>query len=436
MENQSTSSSPSVVTPLPKATTPDDLLAMYDEEVVETKEEVSKEVEKQAKVAEELPKKILSNKLVKSLEQKEQSTVPQPEDETSEEDEGGDESEEGSEEASEEDQETEEVKSEVKAFKAKHGEEELDIPEEAVIPVKVNGKDVNLKVKDAVQAFVRQDEFNRKMDSRVSSVVHREKKLEQELGTIKERAEGVIRLAAQGDFIPGVRALAKMVGLTQHSEVVQLEKAMMENLDSIRKVWTEMTPEQRDAYLANRRAEEANKELQATRESTQRQQSETQLQQKVQTLMQQSGVTEEIFWGHFKTLVENAVGEGQLFAKPDDIRPEDVITYHKQVELVRKVDTALKKVNPALLEQPIADEVINLVAGHDEFTVEDIEQIVRDALGAPSKTVENLNRKVEQANSRGLRTQLKQVSSTKKADTQTDDEMYEHFFGRRQVIRR
>jgi hypothetical protein len=431
MENQTNNLSPSVISPVPKSTSADELLEMYEQEAIESKEEVTKEVEKQAKVAQELPKKIIADKIVKNLEQKEAAQeAPQPQ-------EGGEESEESSEESSEEEsQESEEVADAIKAFKAKHGDTELDIPEEAVIPVKVNGKDVSLKIKDAVQAFVKQDEFNRNMDRRVFTVSSREKKLAEEFGTLKERAEGVIRLAAQGDYLPGVRALAKMVGLTSNSEVVQLEKAMMDNLDSIRKVWTEMSPEQRDAYLANRRAEEAQKELEATRASTQRQQGETQLKQKVQTLMEQNGLNEESFWQHYQTLVENAVGEGQLYSDPNEIKPEDVINYHKQVQVVKKVDTALKNVNPALLEQPIADEVINMVSGHDEFTVEDIEQIVRDALGAPSKTVENLNRKVEQANSRGLRTQLKQVSSTKKASSEADDEMYEHFFGKRPVSRR
>ncbi len=430
MENQTANLSPSVVAPIPKSTSADELLDMYAAEEAESSEEVSKEAAKQARVAEEVPKKILSNKLVKKLEAQD----------VSERVEGGDESEEAVEESSEESDSDEESGEEgqevVKSFKAKYGEDDLDIPEEAVIPVKVNGKDVSLKVKDAVQAYVKQDEFNRNMDRRVSTVTHRERKFEQELGSVKEKAEGVIRLAAQGDYIPGIKALVKMVGLGSHSEVVALERAMMDNLDNIRKVWTDMTPDQRNTYFANRRAEEAQKELEATKQSTQRQQGEVQLQQRVQKLMAENSLSEDVFWGHFQSLVDNAVGEGHLFATPHDIKPEDVVTYHRQVEIVKKVDNALKKVNPALLEQPIADEVIALVNGHDDLSVEDIEQIVRDALGAPSKTVETLNRKVEQANSRGLRTQLKQVSSAKKADTALDDEMYEHFFSRRPVSRR
>jgi hypothetical protein len=432
--------SPSVVAPPPKSTSADDLLEMYDNEVVETEAEVSKEAEKQARIAEEVPKKILAKKLVKNLEKQEAATqLPTEEVEDAEEElvEGGDEDEgeESTSEESEEGQEESQV-ADVKAFKAKYGDKDLDIPEEAVIPVKVNGKDVPLKIKDAVQAFVKQDEFNRNMDRRVGAVSHKEKKLEEEYGSIQEKAQSVIKLAAQGDFIPGIRALAKMVGMTSNSEIVQLEKAMLDNLDNIQKVWTQKTPEQREAYFANRRAEELQKELEATRKSTERQQGEAQLKSKVQTLIEHNGLTEETFWQNYQELAEAAVGEGQLFKDPREIQPEDVVAYHKQVQVVRKVDSALKKVNPALLEEPIADELIKLVAAQDDFTAEDVEKIVRDALGAPSKTVENLNRKVEQANSKGLRTQLKQVSSTKKVNNAVDDEMYEHFFGKRQVIRR
>ncbi len=416
LNGNSTNHTSSVITPLAKKTTADDLLNMYEQEGQEESSEINKEADKQAKIQQEIPKKILADKLVKNLEKAEESLTPSDETPLGE-------------------QVEEPTQSEIKAFKAKHGDIELDIPEEAVIPVKVNNKDVSLKVKDAVAAFVRQDEFNRNMDRRVSTVTQKERRLEQELGSIKEKAESVVKLAAQGDFFPGVRALAKMAGITSNSDVVELERAMLDNLEDLRKVWSDMNPEQRNAHLANRRAEEAQKELENERAKIRKVDDESQLMSKIQHVTSQAGMDESQFWGSFKELVDNAVGEGKLFSDPREITPEHVVNFHRQVETVTKVDQALRMVEPELINQPIADEVIKLVLASDEdMSAEDIAQVVREARNAPSSTVENLNRKVEQAYSKGLRTQLKQVSSTQKAESkQLDEEMYEHFFGRRSL---
>lgn len=419
LNGNSTNHSSSIVIPLAKKTTPEDLLSIYEQEDAQESEEISREAEKQAKIQEEVPKKLLANQLVKNLEKAEKEETQlaeQKEDDLHQEKE-------------------EEVAPapEVKAFKAKHGDVELEIPEEAVIPVKVNNKDVSLKVKDAVAAYVRQDEFNRNMDRRVGAVTQKERRFEQELNSIKSKAESVVKLAAQGDFFPGVRALANMAGITSHSDVVELEKVMLDNLEDLRKVWSDMNPEQRNAYLANRRAEEAQKELERERNKSKKVETESQLNSEIKQAISQAGIDENSFWSLFKELVDNAVGEGKTFSDPREITPTDVVNFHRQVEVVSKVEQALNMVEPELVNQPIADEVIKMVlANDDDMSVEDIVHVVREARNAPSKTVENLNRKVEQANSRGLRTQLKQVSSAKKAEEkQVDDEMYEHFFGRR-----
>ncbi len=421
---QTQDSSSRIIIPTVKKTSADDLLELYSEEAKSEKESVQKEAERQAKIKAEVPKKVVVEKLAKSLEASEGEEVPSESDKK-----GGE-----SDEAGQEEQEEQEADGEVepKAFKAKFEDLDIEIPEEALIPVKINNKDVQLKVKDAVQAFIRQDEFNRNMDRRLSIVDRREKDLSAEYNGIKEKAETVIKMASQGDFLLGIKALAEMAGLGSNSDKIELERAMMNQLEQIRKVWGDMTPQQREVYFANRKAEELQKELERSKEKSAKVESEIQLEKRIKSLMAENNLPEETFWETFQNLVNIGVGEGKPFANPQEITPEDVVNYHKTLGVVSKVMEALGRVDASLKDDPIADHIIELV-GEQNFTVSDIEEIVRETLRSkPNKAVENLNRKVDLAKSKGLNDQLKQVSSTKKA-SEIDEEMYSFFFNKRGV---
>lgn len=420
--SQGVSSGSTTITPVTKKMSADDLLNLYDEEAQSEKVSIQKEAERQAKIETEVPKKVVVEKLAKSLEasanREEQSNLGNQ---------GGEENEKAK-------QEQEAAKEEVahKVLKAKFGEGEIEIPEEALIPVKISNKDVQLKVKDAVQAFVRQDEFNRNMDRRLSIVDRREKDLSSEYEGIKEKAETVIRMASQGDFLLGIKALAEMAGLGANSDKIELERAMMNQLEQIRKVWGDMTPQQREVYFANRKAEELQRELERSQAKSAKVESEVQLSKQIKSLVSENQITEEVFWKTFQDLIEAGVGEGKPFTSPQEITPEDVIKYHKTLGVVNKVMEALGRIDSSLRDDPIADHIIELV-GEQDFTSSDIEEIVRETLKSrPNKAVENLNRKVDLAKSKGLNDQLKQVSSTKKV-SDIDEEMYSFFFNKRGV---
>mgnify|MGYP007071650745 FL=1 len=119
---------------LPKSTTPDDLLKMYDDEPAASKNEITEEAEKQVKIKEEVPKLEAAKKLSEVGK-----TLPD------------------SEEVVKEEQPKEEVPKEApyKAFKGKFGDEDISIPEEAEVIQKIAGKDVPVKVRDAIQAYIK-----------------------------------------------------------------------------------------------------------------------------------------------------------------------------------------------------------------------------------------------------------------------------------------
>lgn len=413
-------STPTAATTAPRQTTPDDLLSMYDEETKGKTDEVKKEVEKQARVQQELPKKLVADKLVKSLDSK---PIPQ---------EGGEEdyeSEEGSQEKSGEEG-SEKESQEVKAIKAKLGDEEVSIPEEAEITQKIGNKQVTFKVADAVKAFVGQEEFNRNMDRRVQSVTSRERRFDEGYKEMTEKASRLVKLAQSGEWMPVVKVLAKMASRNGKIDPVEVEKKVLENLDKVQDLYSKMTPQEREVYFAQRRAEAAEDETRELRSHTQRTEAERAIEHEVKSLCSQEGITEDRFFELYGTLAEKAVGEGKRFASPEEIQPQHVREFHKDCEHYAKIDQAVSRVSEALLDDEVfCEEVFELTRTHPEFTEEDIEQIVRDALSANSQSIENLNRKVQKASTDSLRTQLNQGNSGRQeANSEEDDELEEFFF--------
>ena len=381
---------PSVVTAPPKPTTADDLLSMYDEEIATEKSEISEEAEKQIKVKEEVPKIEAAKQLAEAAKD-----LPKPEVKDDEE-------------VTEGKQQEKVATEKPKAFKAKFGQEDLEIPEEAEVVQKINGKDVAFKVRDAIKAYSTQEEFNRNMDKRLSHVSGREKAWEKDQAAFKEKIGKVMQVVQGGDFVSGIRALAKLAVGNSGSDLVEFEKKYFEHLDEVRSLYSDMTPEQREKFFAERKAASLEEELKAVKERETVEQQKTQLQQTVAQLQKEHGIPEDEFRDSFFFLAKEAVGEGKHFASEHDITPQDVVQYVKEVRLHEKVYAAGEKLG--IDDDALLAEVVTLTRSHPEFSVEDIVAVI-DRAGlaqrASPSVVENLNRKAEKSN---LKSQFSQAN--------------------------
>lgn len=294
--------------------------------------------------------------------------------------------------------------------KSKEGDTEIDGIEEVSLKKPINGKTVEFKIKDAVQAYIKQEEFNRNMDKRITHISQREKRWAQEQANFKEKVGKVIEVAQGGDFVSGIRALAKLAAGGSGLDVVEFEKQYFEQLDKVRDVYTKMTPEQREAYFAKRALAEAKDKAKALEEekavSTQR----NQLQEQVLQVQKQYGLSEDEFWENYKTIEESQVGEGRHFKSPQEIQIEDVVKFSLAVKHEEKVLQAGAKFG--IDDDEILDKISLVTSTDPSLTVEDIAKVIETsglAKNANPEAVENLNRKAEKS-----KTRFNQASSTKK----------------------
>lgn len=309
-----------------------------------------------------------------------------------------------------------EVKEEVKAEEKLEGGKERkgDTVDDGFedLPIKkiINGKEVQFKVKDAIQAYTQQQEFNRNVDKRLSVVAEREQKWEQSKESFKSTINNLLENhIAKGDFIGSVRGLAKIALNGTGSDPVEFEKMYFAQLDKVRDVYTKMTPAEQQAYWADQRAKLAEAKVKDFEQKASVSEAQAELQNHVNSLQQAHGVESKEFWTNYKNLVEKQTGEGKPFKHRDDVKAEDVIRYTLALRHEEKVVKAGEAFG--IDDDTILDEVSKVTASHPEFTVEDIVKVFETAgfsKRASQQVVENLNRKVPKG------AQFNKASSTKK----------------------
>lgn len=299
--------------------------------------------------------------------------------------------------------------------------------ESTTITRALGDKEVQFTVKQAIDAFLGQEEFNRNMDRRIGHVRHLEKRWEADQNTFKDKIGGLVEAARDGDFISAIRGIAKIATAGTDLDVVEFEKQYFEQLDKIHEVQTKMTPEQREAFWAKRQAAEAKARAKKLEDGQAKQSAVSQLGQQVAELRQRSGVEEAEFWQSYETLAEEAVGEGKFFKTKDDISPQDVINFTLRVKHETKVSEAGKKLG--ISDEGLLDHISRVTAADPSLTVEEIVSVIEKSgvlVNASPESVENLNRKAQSSGA-----QFRQASSTKKENGKIegyDDESLEFLY--------
>lgn len=288
--------------------------------------------------------------------------------------------------------ETPEESEEELEAKATKDDKVIDGVEELPIKRMINGKEVEFKIKDAIQSYVKQEEFNRNMDRRLNDVHRKERAWKKEEESFVERVQEVVSKAQNGDFVSGIEALAKLAAGKSDLDVVKFQKLYFDQLEKVREVYTKMTPEQQDAYFAKKSAAEAKAKLEKLQNEKASSEAQSQLQYQVDTLMQENGLSPEEFWGNYKQIVDTQVGEDKAFKDPNEITADEVLKYSLTVKHWEKVYRAGESVG--VTDDSILDEVGKITSNYPDLSIDDVVKVIKNAGLASPSAVENLNRKV------------------------------------------
>lgn len=285
--------------------------------------------------------------------------------------------------------------------------------EDTVLKRTIAGKEVEFKVADAIQAYEKQEEFNRNMDRRVTHISQRETKWNNSVQEFRTNVERVMDTARKGDFVSGIRALAKVAVGNSGLDPVEFEKQYFEQLSKIQEVYTKLTPQEREQYFVTRKLADVEERAKALENEKAVTTSKSQLQEHVTQTIQRHGLSTDEFWKNYGFLAEQNVGEGKKYKTPNDISTEDVVQYSMDVRHELKVIQATEKAG--VTDEKVLNELSLITKADPSLTVDDILEILNTsgiAKNASRKSVENLNRKVGAS-------RFNQASSTKKENDKT-----------------
>lgn len=327
--------------------------------------------------------------------------------------------------AKEKDPETEAPEPEEGA-KSKEGDKVDDGFEKVVIKRRVNGKDVEFTVEDAIQAKLGQEEFNRNMDRRSTAQSQKEKRWNESVDRFRGNVGKLVEVAQKGDFVTAIRGIAKIATNGTGLDQVKFEEAYFQQLDKVHEVYSKMSEPERKAWFAERRAAVAEEEAKGLREEKATHVEISQLQSHVHSLQKQYGIANPEFWGNYKYLIDNVVGDGKIFKDESEVTAEHVVEYTYQVRHERKIEEAAKKAG--ITNEEHIDAISKAILASDpSMSIDEIANWIvstGQTKTASPEQVENLNRKAGTS-------RFNQGSSTKKEngipegyDQETLDELY------------
>jgi hypothetical protein len=308
--------------------------------------------------------------------------------------------------------------------------EKVDIPRKAEFEIEVDGKMTKVSLEEAIQARVGQEKFNKTIEQRLSYANQRELRVDNKVSNILNKAQEVVEVAKTGDPLPALRALARMVAAGNEVEAVEIERQFLEKMETVTSVWTRMNPEQRKAYFAEQRAKAAEEKAARLENDVVTTNSVRQAHAEVQTICKEIGLEVEQFQSlYHEFIIPNLVGPGKEFESVEQIGPREVAQVHIKYSSMQKVNEAAAEVSPELSKDTeFMEELFRQAVQNPSWQKEDIKYIIAQITNTPSKSVQNLNRKVERAKTQRLNSSLKQGSAARKGEN-VDEAEYEAWFG-------
>lgn len=300
-------------------------------------------------------------------------------------------------------------------IEATAGDQKIAIPKDAKFNIEINGKTVEITQQDAIKAVQGQKEFERTIDKRMGDAGRKEQSVNNAFQNLLTVASKVSALTEAGDMLGANRELAKIASKGTQLDIVTWERKFFDQNEAFYKAYTTLTPDQKDRFFKDRKAQLDEEELKSFKNRDAQNAQRGELEAQVKTLQDENGIPNDEFWGTYKLIVDELTGEGKAFKAATDIKPEDVI---EQTILNRRVGRIFEASNSlGLKDEAIIDEIIRTTAQYPEMTTEDFVQMIEKSgvlENAPQSSVENLNRRAQKS---GLK--LKSANSTKK-ETKTD----------------
>lgn len=299
-------------------------------------------------------------------------------------------------EASNEDVPTQE---EVKLLKAMMGENEYDLPEDAMFTQKVNGVEEQVSIKDLLTDYSGKTDWNRKY----SELGEERQSLKKEQATFNDRINTFVEKAKESK-IDALAYLAETSGADPVAFIKEFKQGIIPELEE----YMNMSETEKELYNHKQELEILKKSQDTKVEMERRAQERTELETSIQSQIEDLGIEQTEYVAAYDRLIEAGIME------QSDVTPEAVSDWVRLEQRVAYVDDALANISPELADDVALIEDLVRTSHEGGLSQEATIEVINELYGQPSKEAQSVSKKVRQASPN-----LKQVTNSV---TKSDDD--------------
>jgi hypothetical protein len=284
----------------------------------------------------------------------------------------------------------------VKSVSFKAGDKTFDVPESAVVSVRIDGKMVDVPVAELSTHYSGKVAW----DKRFSELTNEKRTFageRQKFLSTQSKSQNLLnemhKSITNGDTFGAISSLVSVSGLEGKIDprkfVSELRSAMIEQANQM----AQLSPEERGQLEAREEYEYTKQQLAQLRQQRELEQNEYVNQQSFAKKMQESNVAVEDLQQSYDYLI----AEGRTYGlDPDKVTPDQLLQHSLTVREYRTAIEALRDVSPELVEnRQYQDEAVKLLRAYPGTTKEQLAEVFREAVG--SKRSASVSKKVSKA---------------------------------------
>jgi len=278
------------------------------------------------------------------------------------------------------DKKAEEARQEIKRLKLKHNEQDLDLPLDVAIPVKIDGKTENVSLQELQARYSQQ----KHLDQKYQELKKERTNFESERTKIRETLEAVNDLLVNKKDIRGfIELVAEPLGL----DPSQVYQEMREKLESQFEEAQALSPEERKAKTLEEELAYYRRKQEESKQQAVKAKAQKELETHVESVLQKSGMDKAAFVKSYDELVS-------LGFKADELTPDQIGSYYHNLQVINRVEAKLAEKNPEVAENREEVERLMTLILQNDASDEEIDLIIEQlySSNAERKLAKKINK--------------------------------------------
>lgn len=257
-----------------------------------------------------------------------------------------------------------ELAKEVKSLKLKQGDQETEVRADALVAVKIAGKTEMVPLQDVLNNYSGASHLNRQF----TEFKKEREVFESQRSEINSAIKTLHELAVDKQ---DPRATLEFIAEAMGSDPKELYEKMASQMEEALAKYASLSPEERAFRKQQEELEHYRKQDEKRRLTKAETQKKQETEKQVNEIIQANGMDMDTFANRYKELSE--MGS----YKPDDITPEFVASYHKNMVAIENVEKLVTEYAPELENQQDEISRLSTLAIQTGATAAEMEEVVK-----------------------------------------------------------